>query len=152
MQKVIFSIGVLFILFSFIFVGLGACSKDGGCVDDGYISCGNTGKCCPMQYPYHGGNGKCYETMSDCQQKGTKCTQCGSGNSSGGGSSGGSGGGGNNTQTTCPSGRCLVRGFGCCPGTHPVYYMGKCYRTIDECKRELGINFCSPYYTCSKWF
>lgn len=171
MQKVILSIGSLFILFSFVFVGLSACDEDDGddgggnnggnssgttpSCKDGYISCGNTGKCCQSGYPYHGSNGKCYTTLAACQKNASSCTQCGSGSS--GGTSGG----------TCSSGYCLIQQTAsvtrCCPSDYPYYVIScsrynfgnkedltkKCVKTVAE----ISSNCQSSKYTkCSKHF
>ena len=138
MKKIVMFIGVLFTLFSFIFIGLYSCSEDeyedrysdGNntiTCSTGYIPCPGTGRCCGSQYSYHGDNGKCYTTLSACQQNASECTQCGDGNSGGGT------GGGN-----CSSG--YVPCFGidkCCPTGYPYHgNNGKCYTNLDQCRRN----------------
>ena len=89
MRRVIEVIGVVFIVFSFLFVGLGSCketngggsSSNGGGSNgggggnsgnshvydcsSGYCSIGFNYVCCPSSHPYYGGGGYCYETYKD---------------------------------------------------------------------------------------
>jgi len=163
MRKTFFLIGVSFIVFSFLFVGLSSCKKDnenggddgggggggGTSCPSGMISCGNTGKCCSSSYPYHGSNGKCYTTMANCKQKASVCTQCGSGGGGGGGQ-------------TCSPGYCLGSYYGhyfCCPKDYPHYaaicYGGsldgkRCFASTNDIKK-----ICTSGYEavkCSKCF
>ena len=177
MQKVIFYLGLLFILFSFIFAGIAACD-DGSCAG-GDIPCPCNGGCCPEGKRTIGhNNGKCYASFDECldDPESGECSWCNhadcpdndptTGGTISGGSSGGSGGGNSGPPRTCPTGQCLayVNGYVCCPSTHPWYChtcdpcvsgqipsgSRKCFKTEEEITKP---NYCRRHYVkCSYFF
>ena len=145
MQKIILLIGSIFILFSFIFIGFGACSKDDDdngddsadyrAYDDdidnfindffcgeGYLSCSGD-YCCSVEYPYTGGSEYCYATLAACQRDNDDCKKCG--------------GGDNPPSCPSPAYKRCASSLKCCRSDYPYFGSnGKCYTSLAACKKK----------------